>query len=60
MYSTRELATLLGVAPATVAKWRRTPDGGGPKWIKLNSKLVRYRTEDVQEWLAEQEQEENK
>lgn len=55
MYNTRELATLLGVAPATVAKWRRTPDGGGPKWIKLNSKLVRYRVEDVEAWLNEEE-----
>ncbi|AJK69023.1 helix-turn-helix transcriptional regulator [Corynebacterium marinum] len=55
MYTTRELATLLGVAPATVAKWRRTPDGGGPKWIKLNSKLVRYRIEDVEAWLNEEE-----
>lgn len=53
VYSTKNLAELLGVTPQTVSNWRRA--GEGPKWTRLGEKVVRYRKEDVEEFLAQGE-----
>ena len=44
-----DLARYLGVSLAACRKWRT--QGRGPTFIKLGS-LVRYRSEDVEQWLA--------
>lgn len=44
-----ELAALLGVEPATLVAWRYRRQG--PAFIKVG-RLPRYRTEDVDAWLA--------
>ena len=46
-----ELSNLLSVSVATLRRWRLLKRG--PRFTKLGSS-VRYRTEDVASWLAEQ------
>ena len=35
----------------TLANWRSA--GRGPRWVKLNRRMVRYRGADLNDWLAE-------
>ena len=44
------LADFLGLTVATLRKWRYLRSG--PQFVKLGGKLVRYRREDVERWLA--------
>ena len=44
-----QAAEILGVRYQTLAKWRM--DGRGPKWLKLNPRVVRYKLSSVLEWL---------
>lgn len=46
----RAAALRLAVAPQTLAKWRCT--GGGPRFIRLSARMIRYRARDVDAWLA--------
>ena len=41
----------LGKTPAALANWRYM--GLGPKFIKLGPRAVRYRRQDVEDWLDE-------
>jgi predicted DNA-binding transcriptional regulator AlpA len=50
MMSTRELSTKLHVSMNTLAAWRRR--GHGPRPYVLGPKTVRYKTAEVDEWLA--------
>lgn len=45
-----EVARLLAVSPRTLQAWRQ--HGSGPPYIRL-SRLIRYRMEDIQRFLAE-------
>ena len=45
------LATLLGLAPSTLERYRSV--GGGPVFCRLTERLVRYRREDLAAWEAE-------
>jgi excisionase family DNA binding protein len=45
----KELAEMLGLSPATLARWKRAGEDS-PPCIKIG-KSVRYRREDVMEWL---------
>jgi predicted DNA-binding transcriptional regulator AlpA len=45
-YLTRaEAALMLALEPQTLAKWAM--DGRGPKLIKLNARVIRYRLSDL-------------
>lgn len=46
----RVLSDMLGVSVRTVQAWR--VKGGGPTFIKINNRLVRYRQSEVEEWLT--------
>jgi excisionase family DNA binding protein len=46
----REAAELLGVPGSTLAHWRS--ERRGPPYIKLEGRLVRYRTADLEDYLA--------
>jgi len=46
---TADAGVHLSVASATLAKWRRV--GGGPPFLRLGSKSVRYKVEDLDQWL---------
>lgn len=52
--STREVADLLGMSPHTINRWRY--EGTGPKFVRIGSKVCRYRAEDVEQWINEQEE----
>ncbi|WP_433989025.1 hypothetical protein SuNHUV7_30960 (plasmid) [Pseudoseohaeicola sp. NH-UV-7] len=57
LMTTAELASKIGVTPETIAqwRWRDTVHGGrrGPKFIRFN-RSIRYRPEDVADWIAKQ------
>ncbi len=41
-------ATVLGVSEKTLEKWRR--EGGGPKFVRMSHKCIRYRMCDLEEF----------
>lgn len=41
-------ASLLGVTPRTLQAWRHR--GGGPPFVKISSRCVRYRKRDLLAW----------
>ena len=47
---TKEAAALVGLAPATLERYRAV--GGGPAYCLLPERMVRYRREDLAEWEA--------
>lgn len=49
LINTEAVAELLGLSPATLRLWRST--GKGPQFVKCGG-AVRYRTEDLEEWVA--------
>lgn len=49
LLSEAETARCASVSTAALRKWRR--EGKGPAFLKLG-KLVRYRTADIEQWLA--------
>ena len=51
LLSPMELGRKLGKSPAALAQWRYL--GVGPKFIKLG-RSVRYRINDVEDWLDSQ------
>lgn len=42
---------LLGYSVRTLQKWRVV--GGGPKFVKVSARSVRYRVQDLLDWTAE-------
>ncbi len=48
--STQDAARHLGLSKSTLEKTRLT--GTGPRYLKLG-RLVRYRIDDLEEWLSE-------
>ncbi|GAA2748751.1 helix-turn-helix domain-containing protein [Amnibacterium kyonggiense] len=51
LLGTRAAAERLGVAPATLRDWR--VDRKGPPAVKYG-RLVKYRVEDLDHWIADQ------
>ena len=47
--SRAETAEMIGLQPQTLAKWAVV--GMGPKFLKLNARVVRYRLSDVLAFL---------
>jgi hypothetical protein len=47
-----EAAILLHVEPRTLESWRQ--HRVGPRYIRYSRRCVRYRIEDIQDWLAAQ------
>jgi predicted DNA-binding transcriptional regulator AlpA len=48
----KRLAGYLGVTVHALRRWRF--EGRGPRFVKLEGRLVRYCQEDVEGWLASQ------
>jgi len=44
----RFAADFLGVTPGALQKWRMK--GGGPRFVRISSRCVRYRRRDLIEW----------
>jgi predicted DNA-binding transcriptional regulator AlpA len=51
LLNTLQAAEMLNVSPRCLSNWRHR--GGGPNFIRLSSSAVRYRTEDVEDWLEQ-------
>lgn len=47
----REAARLLGYTPRALQKWRMT--GGGPRFVRVSARSVRYRRQDLDAWIRE-------
>jgi len=46
----KEAAAYLGITEATLAQMATR--GSGPRFSKLNDRMVRYRQADIDEWIA--------
>ena len=44
-----EVGCWLGVSPKTLESWRSA--GGGPRYVRLSRKAVRYRRDDVKAFI---------
>jgi excisionase family DNA binding protein len=51
LFTEQEVAERLHLSPASLRRWRL--EKRGPRFIKVGS-LVRYRPEDLEEWLLQQ------
>ena len=49
------LSEAIGIPLGTLAFWRHS--GRGPRFLKLGGRVIRYRKQDVSEWLSESVQE---
>jgi predicted DNA-binding transcriptional regulator AlpA len=45
-----EAATRLGLSPRTLEAYRTR--GGGPLFVRISSRCVRYRPEDIEAWVS--------
>jgi predicted DNA-binding transcriptional regulator AlpA len=50
-YSTEELASLLGVDPSSIRRWRTSNPPQGPPFIRLSARVTIYSASDVETWL---------
>ncbi len=44
-----QAASLLGFTPRALQMWRYR--GGGPKFVKVSSRAIRYRRRDLLDWV---------
>lgn len=47
----RTAADALRLTPRTLQEWRRR--GGGPPYVQVSSRCIRYRPSDLEEWAAD-------
>lgn len=50
--TTAEAAVYLRVAPGTIESWRVRKVG--PPYLRLNGRTVRYRQDELEEWVQQQ------
>lgn len=49
----KDAAKMIGVSPRTLRNWRVT--GGGPQYVKVSARCVRYRRADIFSWIEDRE-----
>ena len=54
LLKSREVAALLGIAPRTL--WLMRSQGRGPRAIRLGPGSLRFRAEDVADWIRAQQE----
>lgn len=47
----KQAAEFLSLSPRSLEGWRYR--GGGPRYVRINSRAVRYRREDLEAFLAQ-------
>jgi predicted DNA-binding transcriptional regulator AlpA len=52
LLSEKEAAELLGFSPRALQNWRTR--GGGPRYVKISNRAVRYRPQDLSAWISSQ------
>ena len=56
LLTTAEAAHILAVKPSTLVEYRKASSHAhGPRYVRLNSQVVRYRLSDVLAYIAVQE-----
>ncbi|MBF6215185.1 helix-turn-helix domain-containing protein [Nocardia puris] len=53
LYSTAELALLLGIDPSSLRRWRTASPPCGPAFVRVSPRVVKYSAEDVETWLRD-------
>lgn len=53
LMTTNEAAPMLGYAPRTLMRWR--VERGGPPFVRIGGRVVRYRESDLVAWIAAQQ-----
>ena len=48
-----DAAQMLGVTPRALEAWRYR--GGGPRYIRISGRCIRYRRSDIITWIAARE-----
>ncbi len=51
LLTTKEAAEYLGVTPRCAEAWRVR--GGGPPFVRISARAVRYRLSDLNHWIAQ-------
>ncbi|MEV6340572.1 helix-turn-helix domain-containing protein [Nocardia vinacea] len=51
LYSTAELALLLGIDPSSLRRWRTANPPCGPAFVRISPRVVKYAAEDIEAWL---------
>ena len=47
----KETAKILGFSIRTLQKWRS--NGGGPRFVRVSARAIRYRREDLEQWIED-------
>lgn len=50
MMKPEDAAKFIGVHPKTLGRWRLA-GSGGPPWVQLSERIIRYRASDLSAWL---------
>ena len=45
----KQISRLLGVTPRALQSWRQT--GRGPRFVRISNRCIRYRLDDIDDWL---------
>ncbi len=53
LYSTAELALLLGIDPSSLRRWRTANPPTGPAFVRVSPRVVKYAAEDIEAWLRD-------
>ena len=53
LLSEKHAAKLLGISPRTLRNWRVI--GGGPQYVKVSARCIRYRRADILSWIEARE-----
>ena len=49
----KQATRLIGVSPRTLRNWRVI--GGGPQYVKVSARCIRYRRADILSWIEARE-----
>ncbi|MFQ6398953.1 helix-turn-helix transcriptional regulator [Nocardia sp. KC 131] len=53
LYTTAELANLLGVDASSLRRWRTSNPPCGPAYVRVSPRVVKYSSEDIEKWLRD-------
>ncbi|MGW5318943.1 helix-turn-helix transcriptional regulator [Nocardia thailandica] len=51
LYTTAELASILGIDSSSLRRWRTANPPCGPAYVRVSPRVVKYSAEDVEAWL---------